>query len=94
MEKQHLLEWKEKGLQRQFLRETESTSDGNRWQCLKRGELKRETESLLCETQEQALRDNTIKYSIVTTCDTATCRFCNVKKEKYNTHCKCLLNFG
>ena len=53
--KQRLTEWKEKALHGQFLRETESTEGGNRWEWLKRGELKRETKSLLCAAQEQAL---------------------------------------
>ena len=30
--KQHLIKWKEKALHGQFLRETESTDDGNRWE--------------------------------------------------------------
>ena len=59
--KQRLIEWKEKALHGQFLRETESIDDGNRYEWLKRGELKHETESLLCAAQEQALRVNAIK---------------------------------
>ena len=43
-----MIEWKEKPLHGQFLTETRST-DGNRWQWLKRGEHKREAESLLCQ---------------------------------------------
>ena len=46
--KQRLIEWKDKTLHSQFLKETESSDDGNRWEWLKRGELKPETESLLC----------------------------------------------
>ena len=46
--KQRLTEWKDKTLHSQFLKETESSDDGNRWEWLKRGELKREIESLLC----------------------------------------------
>ena len=42
-----LIELKEKALEDQFLRETESIDDGNRWKWLKRGELKHKTESLL-----------------------------------------------
>ena len=53
--KQCLIEWKEKALQGQFLIETESTDNGSKRGQLKRGELKRETESLLCAAQEQAL---------------------------------------
>ena len=39
-------------LHEQFLRETESTSDGNKWKWLKREELKRETKSFLCAGQD------------------------------------------
>ena len=41
--KQRLNDWKEKALHGQLLRKTESTNDVNRWEWLKRGELKRET---------------------------------------------------
>ena len=54
--KQRPVEWNKKALHGQFLRETESTDDGNRWEWLKRGELKRETENLLCAAQEVSLR--------------------------------------
>ena len=36
--KERLVEWKEKALRKKFLRETESTDDRNKWECLKRGE--------------------------------------------------------
>ena len=83
--KQCLIEWKEKALHGQFLRETESTDDRNRWEWLKRGELKRETEILLRAAQEQALRVNAIKYSIDKTHDTPLCRLCNEKTEMKHT---------
>ena len=35
--KERLVEWKEKALREKFLRETESTDDRNKWECLKRG---------------------------------------------------------
>ena len=38
--------------------------DQRRFQWLKAGELKRETESLMCVAQEQALSTNTIKNDI------------------------------
>ena len=79
--KQRLIEWKEKALDGQFLRETENTDDRNRREWLKRGELRRETESLLCVAQEQALRVNAIKNSIYKTSDTPLCRLCNEKTE-------------
>ena len=68
--KEHLTEWKEKAVHSQFLRETVSTDDGNRREWLKQGELKRETKSILCAAQEQALRVNVIKYSIDKTSNT------------------------
>ena len=79
--KQRLIEWKEKALDGQFLRETENNDDRNRREWLKRGELRRETESLLCVAQEQALRVNAIKNSIYKTSDTPLCRLCNEKTE-------------
>ena len=56
--------WKKKALHGQFLRETEGMKDQRRWQWLKTGELKQETESLICASQEQALRTNAIKSGI------------------------------
>ena len=41
--KQRLIEWKEKALHGQLLREIESKDDGNRWEWLKRRKLKSET---------------------------------------------------
>ena len=38
--------------------------DQRRWQWLKAGELKRETESFICAAQEQALRTNAMKNGI------------------------------
>ena len=39
--------WKQKALHGQFVRETEGMQDQKRWQWLKAGELKGETESLI-----------------------------------------------
>ena len=49
--KERLVERKEKALHGLFVRETESSDDGNRWEWVEGGELKRETESLLCAAQ-------------------------------------------
>ena len=43
---------KEKALHGKFLRETEGKQNQRRWQGLKKSELKRETESLICAAQE------------------------------------------
>ena len=73
--------WKEKALHGQFLRKKEGMQDQRRWQWLKPGELKRETESLICTAQEQALRTNAIKNG----CDhqdmSPLCRLCKEKVE-------------
>ena len=45
-------------------RKTEGMQDERRQNKLKAGELKRETESLICAVQEQAIRTNTIKNGI------------------------------
>ena len=79
--KQRLTEWKEKSLDFQFLKEIEGTDDGHSQEWLKRSEIKRETETLMCAALEQALRVNTIKYSIDKTSDTPLCRPCNEKTE-------------
>ena len=63
------------------MRERGSTDDRNRWEWLKRGKLKSETEILLCAAQEQALQVNAIKYTIDKTSGTPLCRLCNVKTD-------------
>ena len=51
--KHRLIEWKEKALHGQFLSKTKNTDDGNRWEWQKQGgELKCETENVLCVAQE------------------------------------------
>ena len=65
----------------QFLREKEGMQDQKRWQWLKAGELKRETESLICAAQEQALRTNAIKNGIDRQGVSLLCRLCKEKVE-------------
>ena len=48
---------------------------------MRKRELKRETESLLCVGQEQAIRTNLVKYSIDKTSETPCCRLCNENVE-------------
>ena len=68
--------WKDKALHGQFLRETEGMQDQRRRQWLKAGWLKRETESLTCAAQEQALRTNAIKNGIDHQDASPLCRLC------------------
>ena len=58
------ISWKEKMLQDQFLRQTKEAGDQDRWQWLCNGTLKREIESLIFASQEQAIRTNVIKGKI------------------------------
>ena len=51
-----LKNWKSKAMNGQHLRETEENSAKETWQWMKRGSLKRETESLIIAAQGQALR--------------------------------------
>ena len=55
--------------------------DQRRWQWLKAGELKWETESLICTAQEQALRTNAIKNGIDHQDVSPLCRLCKEKVE-------------
>ena len=73
--------WKEKALHGQLLRVTEGIQDQRMWPWLKAGELKRETESLICAAQEQALRTNTVKNSIDHQSMSPLCRLSKQKVE-------------
>ena len=55
--------------------------DQRRWQWLKAGELKNETESLICAAQEQALRTNAIKNGIDHQDVSPLCKLCKEKVE-------------
>ena len=73
--------WKEKALHGQFLRKTERMQVQRRWQWLKVGELKQETESFICTAQEQALGTNAIKNGIDHQDVSPLCRLCKEKVE-------------
>ena len=55
--------------------------DQRRWQWLQAGELERETKSLICAAQEQALRTNAIKNDITHQDESLLCRLCKEKAE-------------
>ena len=72
-----LKEWMGKALHGQFVRETECHNESKKWEWLRKGELKRETENILCAAQEQAFRTNSVKYSIGRTSETPLYRLCS-----------------
>ena len=51
------------------------------WMWLLQSGLKASIEALICAAQEQAIRSNSIKYSIDRTTDSPRCRMCGVKVE-------------
>ena len=57
--------WSEKRMYGQFIRNRPEEVDREKsWSWLSRGDLKVETEALLCAAQEQALRTNYVKHHI------------------------------
>ena len=65
----------------QFEKDTEKMKVGESWNWLSKGELKRETESLLMAAQEQALNTNSVKKEIYGVTGTDKCRLCGEKVE-------------
>ena len=51
------------------------------WQWLKRGSLKRQTESLIIAAQDQALETNYRKAKVEHSRESALCRMCKIKDE-------------
>ena len=67
---------KQKKLQGQFFNQIEDVTGEETWLWLREGSIKRETESLIMATQEQAIRTNTIKAKIDKTQAESKCRLC------------------
>ena len=74
----------------QDLRQTEENSAKETWQWIKRGILKRETESLIIAAQDQALRTNYRKAKKEKSTNVSVCRLCKEKEEifSHNVICK------
>ena len=53
--------WKEKALHGEYSQDVQEVACDRSWHWLKNGRIKRETESLVCATQDQALHTNAIK---------------------------------
>ena len=63
------------------MRQTKDFAAQNSWQWLRRGSLKRQTESLNIAAQDQALGTNYRKAKIEHTRESATCRMCKTRNE-------------
>jgi hypothetical protein len=74
--------WIEKKMYGQYNRDLRKEVDRERtWWWLKKGDLKPETEVLLCAAQEQALRTNYVKFHIDRNVESPLCRLCGEKGE-------------
>lgn len=73
--------WQTKVMHGQHVRQTKEFAAENSWQWLKRGSLKRQTESLITAAQDQALGTNYRKAKIEHSRESALCRMCKTKDE-------------
>ena len=73
--------WQTKAMHGQHVRQTKDFAAQTSWQWLKRGSLKRQTESLIIAAQDQALRTNYRKARIEHSRESALCRMCKTKDE-------------
>ena len=73
---QRIIELKNMKLHGQFESQTRDIKSDESWDWLSKGDLKRETESLLMAAQEQALNTNSVKKNIYGTSTTDKCRMC------------------
>ena len=64
-----------------FKRRINTISHQKTWTCLRKGNLKRETEFLLIAAQENAVRNNHIKMRIDKTQQNSKCRLCGDRDE-------------
>jgi hypothetical protein len=75
-DRNRLSRWTEKVMHGQFVRQTENVRSDEGWLWLKRGNLKRETESLITAAQEQALRTNYRRAMLEREGASPLCRMC------------------
>ena len=76
--------WEGKQLYGRFKRLINNISHQKTWTWLRKGNLKRETESLLIATQDNAIRTNHIKARIDKTQQNSKCRLCGDRDETIN----------
>ncbi|MUZ80509.1 hypothetical protein GLN52_23935 [Shigella flexneri] len=76
--------WEKKHLHGLFIRRTKEIAHEKTWTWLRKGHLKRETESLLTTAQNNAIRTNYIKAKIDKTQENSKCRLCGQRDETVN----------
>ena len=76
--------WEEKQLYRRFKRLLNNISHEKIWTWLRKGNFKRETESLQIAAQNNAVRTNHIKVRIDQTQQKSKCRLCGDRDETIN----------
>ena len=76
--------WEEKQLNGRFKRLINNISHEKTWAWLRKGNLKRETESLLMAAQNKAIRTNLIKARIDKTQQNSKCGLCGDRDETIN----------
>ena len=76
--------WEEKRLYGRFKRLINNISPEKSWTWLRKGNLKREKESLLKAAQNNAIRNNPIKARIDNTLQNSKCRLCSDSDKMIN----------
>ena len=76
--------WEKKQLYGHFKRLINNVSHQKTWTWLRKGNLKRETESLLIAAQDNAIKTNHIKARIDKTQQNSKCRLCGERDEMIN----------
>ena len=78
------IQWTEKQLHGQFIKQTIGKTSKDQWGWLKKGYLERITEALIMATQEQDVRVNNIKAKIDKTHENSICRMYGKAEESVN----------
>ena len=84
MTKTRKQKWEGKQLHRHFQQLINNISHDKTWTWLRKGNFKRETESLLMAAQNSAIRTNHIKAMIDKTQQNSKCRLCGDRDENIN----------
>ena len=82
--------WSEKKMHGQFLQEMPDTVDKVKtWEWTKKGDLKVETEALICAVQEQTMRTKYVKFNFDKSVESPLCRLCGQKGETNHIISEC-----